>query len=877
MHIHQIDRNRDLFDYFVKHYINNHSFHDIDNHNIAILCPNNQSREEIITRLIFAANGGIILPQIFTLYDIKDEFIMSLDEVDLNIFYKNSISEVVESKFLYEFLTKNLTDQAELVAINQIMKLFIEADNKLKKNFVKDFSKKIFETDLSELPMNEAKLIKLFFRFQKEFSLYKERLILQDPMELYIQKIFLLAEKFKGKIYLIANITEDFLSAKILKKFMENENCEIFIHNIGKIDYFTDIIGYVPEKVYPRSMLIEQLFSPDPLDLKYSPDILKKELENFTIIEPDNDIDETNIILKVIADELTKNPLASINVIASNTLQGIGLVESLAKYGIYPQNSFKKNVNLSNKFSFIKIIFTLFISNDFKQELIYELLTSRFCSFSNNQELSHNLKKLFPMHHVQSVISFISFFQEKGMDIIGDKIKEIKELQKQITKSNFSNNIKVLVKIVETLNLDAKENIWSGDDGRSLSKKLNEIITSSLVTDIPESNILDFFEVLMEDSLFSSQAEKIHYNITILSPLEARMKVSDILIILGFYEGNWPAEFVQSKILPAKVASKLKISGKEMFQTIQQFYFTSHICSKKVILSAPKSSANNKTDQSRFLTRIKLLASYLKANIVNSEIIDTYNKFFISELFDQIMPFYNPPLARRPKEFSVTELESYIKDPLNLYYNKILGLKDYGEISEELQKRDLGILVHGLIERIVNEKTDPRQIIDNVLKPYKNKVQILAQINYIIEWVVEYFQANNEHMFCAEKLFSFELNGSKIKVRPDLIEYFENKVRIFDFKTGTPPNNRETLQLQLAAFATEKAVEDMSFISKGKKLENVKISKLKPEKKEQNLQDLINQAVDRVEELIGRIKTQSFTTEKGEKLYGKFRHLARVT
>ncbi|HEK85191.1 MAG TPA: PD-(D/E)XK nuclease family protein [Candidatus Aminicenantes bacterium] len=49
-------------------------------------------------------------------------------------------------------------------------------------------------------------------------------------------------------------------------------------------------------------------------------------------------------------------------------------------------------------------------------------------------------------------------------------------------------------------------------------------------------------------------------------------------------------------------------------------------------------------------------------------------------------------------EFTATRLDTYLKCPLQFYYSSVLGLSEREEISETVEKSDLGILVHAILK-----------------------------------------------------------------------------------------------------------------------------------------------------------------------------------
>jgi ATP-dependent helicase/nuclease subunit B len=60
-----------------------------------------------------------------------------------------------------------------------------------------------------------------------------------------------------------------------------------------------------------------------------------------------------------------------------------------------------------------------------------------------------------------------------------------------------------------------------------------------------------------------------------------------------------------------------------------------------------------------------------------------------------------PPLAARPRRLSVTQIETWIRDPYAIYARHILGLKALDDLDADPGRADLGIAVHEALAEFV--------------------------------------------------------------------------------------------------------------------------------------------------------------------------------
>jgi hypothetical protein len=909
MTIYQISNDKDFFSEFVKQYLANHPQKEIKSLKNIIICPNNQTREEIHHRLIMSSDGIVPLPQIFTLYDINDEFLIGLVAKYcpdlLEIFSNKVASELETSCFLYNFLMRNLNSETDRKSIKQIMKDFSYANNKLCKNLINNFAEQVDKNYLlANMPLANIKMIELFILYLQEWQDYQKQKKIIDIMSFNIEKIFMLCQVannnlFQNKIYYIANFTEDIISLEIIRVLATASNCDIFISQLYNniLSHYSSFLSKTLQtnpllSENKRDSLLKRIFSNNlsPLSLEQ-----KQEFNNINIIEPENDLDETNIVIKILAQKLQENPELNINIITANTIQGIALVESLEKYNIFPQHGFKKTITLSTKFSFIKLIFSLFVCGHFKQDKIYELLVSSYANFNQLEQnfinkKGVNIKKFLPARKIYNLDSFVDFLNSIAPEKL-EMFEIIKEIVSSINFFILSSVVKSLIEIVEILNNGARQNIWSNDDGASLSKKLFEIINSNIKSPnyspdkFNKDELLNFFELLTEDALFSNKQDKIHHNISILSPMEARMKKADLLIILGFTDDNWPNQNKDSHILPPQIYSGLGLKPIELAIEVQKYYLLCQLFSGRVLLSCPKKSGRQSTTASRWLTRFKLFAKISDKDLNEDSLVDEYRDFFIfsPESINDLV--YNPELERRPNIMSATDLENYIASPGHFYYQKILKLKDYSDVKNEIEKRELGNLVHKIISNITIKS---EEAIDKELKkitPDLNEQKVIwSQIHRIIDWALVYLHSNSDHQFISEEQFilPFEIDNNlyKIIVRPDLIEIKHGKAKIFDFKTGKAPGVKEvidikSLQLQLGAMAAlsfSSNIESLHFISAPKGINPIVNCQIDLVDQENLLQDTKNKII----EIIKQIKAEPFAVKDSDKLYGGYKHLSRI-
>src|SRR5690606_5110371 len=79
----------------------------------------------------------------------------------------------------------------------------------------------------------------------------------------------------------------------------------------------------------------------------------------------------------------------------------------------------------------------------------------------------------------------------------------------------------------------------------------------------------------------------------------------------------------------------------------------------------------------------------------------------VAQLSPARRPEPNPEIADRPSRISVTEVETLMRSPYDLYAKYSLGLYPLDPLGEDPDARERGTIIHAIFARFVIEKHDP--------------------------------------------------------------------------------------------------------------------------------------------------------------------------
>jgi ATP-dependent helicase/nuclease subunit B len=339
----------------------------------------------------------------------------------------------------------------------------------------------------------------------------------------------------------------------------------------------------------------------------------------------------------------------------------------------------------------------------------------------------------------------------------------------------------------------------------------------------------------------------------ILGLLEARLIDADVMLLGGLDETVWPPQARTDAFLnrPMRAALGLTPPERKLGQTAHDFAQATG--KRKVILSRARKRDGTPMVASRFLERMAALggeswdACRRRGDFYLNLAREIDRPSFVSPPSKRPLP--RPPVELRPKQFSVTEIETLRRDPYALYAEKILRLKEMASLGGDLGASDFGNAVHRALERFIAGypagplPADAREILRAVLReelaPQLEDADFAAlkwpQIEKMIDFYLGFEARRRDNI----KAVKTECRGSHIiplddgsiftlTARADRIELNrDGGVTIVDYKTGTPPGLKEILAGFAPQLTLEAAMAQRGAFDLGSKIETVKALYLK--------------------------------------------------
>jgi ATP-dependent helicase/nuclease subunit B len=266
------------------------------------------------------------------------------------------------------------------------------------------------------------------------------------------------------------------------------------------------------------------------------------------------------------------------------------------------------------------------------------------------------------------------------------------------------------------------ERLWAGEAGESAARFCHELIDAA--RDFPPLSGRDypaFFEALAGGMVVRPAFGR-HPRLAIWGLVEARLQQADLLVLGGLNEGSWPGSAEHDPWMSRQMRRDFRIAVPERSVGIAAHDFAQAFGAPEVALTRAARQEGAPTVPSRWLLRLDtvLRAAGLGHALRPDEAVKAAAEQIDEPAYYRPLPSPapRPPLAARPRQLSVTQIETWLRDPYAVYARHILDLKPLDELDADPGRADLGIAIHGALDEFVHRY--PREL------PAEAEAELLA-------------------------------------------------------------------------------------------------------------------------------------------------------
>ena len=295
----------------------------------------------------------------------------------------------------------------------------------------------------------------------------------------------------------------------------------------------------------------------------------------------------------------------------------------------------------------------------------------------------------------------------------------------------------------------------------------------------------------------------------VLGFLETRNIKFENVFFLDANEGVIPNVSKEESILPTTVREHLGISTYRTKERVAKYYFD-------VLIKSCKNAHffyidDSKTQRSRFLEelyweeekRLGSINAQKKIKSIEYKINLKKEESSTVEKTDDIIDYFENNFR-----YSASAVNAYLHCGLKFYYTYALKLRDEGKLAGDIEKKDIGTIVHSVLEKYFNNYKDKVLTPDDISLGFLNDIinadfksifsdnlagrvlLIKNQIAYQLEMYMKNYQLPliGKHKIIIkdnELEISADVRGRKFKGIIDRVEKRDDITYIIDYKTSS--------------------------------------------------------------------------------------------
>ena len=246
--------------------------------------------------------------------------------------------------------------------------------------------------------------------------------------------------------------------------------------------------------------------------------------------------------------------------------------------------------------------------------------------------------------------------------------------------------------------------LWADEEGEALSTILAAALDA--FEHLPDQHpdvLAGLIDALLQGEMVRSRralrgrvgAE--HPRVFIWGPLEARLQSVDTIVLGGLAETIWPPAPEPGPWLSRPMRTKAGLPSPETAVGFAAHDFLAAAMSAAtVVLSCPLRRDGAPAVPARWLTRLDALLAGAKTALPLHPAVSWARAQDVPAggPVPSRPPRPCPPVAVRPTRLSVTEIETWLRDPYAIYAKHILKLTKLKDLDQETDAIDYGNLVH---------------------------------------------------------------------------------------------------------------------------------------------------------------------------------------
>jgi len=363
--------------------------------------------------------------------------------------------------------------------------------------------------------------------------------------------------------------------------------------------------------------------------------------------------------------------------------------------------------------------------------------------------------------------------------------------------------------------------LWAGDAGEAAAEFIADAHGAAAgFPEVATGHYPGLFAALLAGRIVRPQYGR-HPRLQIWGLLEARLQHADVMILGGLNEGTWPPETLADPWMSRPMRGDFGLPLPERRIGLTAHDFSQAFCARRVVLTRAARVEGTPTVPSRWLLRLDAVLRRLGLAAeenghalaqVSGSWLGWHHQLDRPTRFAPVLrPEPRPPVAARPRQLSVTQIETWLRDPYAIYARHVLHLRALDPLDADPGAAERGISIHEALERFVREH--PAGLPDDAL----DRLQAIGRESFRairdrpgvwafwwprFERIAAWFVATQRERRAEVRDSIVEATGAielaapagpfTLSARADRIDRRTNgAIEIIDYKTGAVPSRTE--------------------------------------------------------------------------------------
>jgi ATP-dependent helicase/nuclease subunit B len=205
-----------------------------------------------------------------------------------------------------------------------------------------------------------------------------------------------------------------------------------------------------------------------------------------------------------------------------------------------------------------------------------------------------------------------------------------------------------------------------------------------------------------------------HPRLTICDPYEARLQQADVVILGSLNEASWPKAADPGPWLSRPMRGALGLRPPEERIGIAAHDLAAQLGAPRVVLTRAAKVDGAPTVPSRWLLRLQALVKGLGLSVEPDRpwLAWARTRNAVGERQRLRAPEPRPPVAARPRQMSVTAIETWMANPYAIFARHILNLEELPALGVRPGAALRGTIVHAALGRLTQRF--PQELPDNL-------------------------------------------------------------------------------------------------------------------------------------------------------------------